>query len=513
MSDARKLYNIAYKLMSDKDLHAHLKSIGCSVFQSRDVFLSRLPEVNRRLLYKRYGFDSTAHYASKIGGMNKEHTQAVLHIGHVLADEDWPRCRLLFETGEVGWSKFRAIISWLHLHTDEEWSTLLRSLPKSALEEYVRGVRREHEESGEGAAHSSGKAPSDVVARVMTVVKREQDQERKRQRKRGRGRKRELGRERETDGAVSGLPSPTVAPSRQEQLGGRQPSGGNDTIVHRNKNGDRVIIHFTQLEADIIRRYTEQLRKKLGKNVSIGKAVQIGLATAMKTEPERFSYVPVIHTVPATNERYVDTHYGRMEVKEQDLEYGAPECAPIDLQEERSKVRHYVARTEGADLVEKIPGDDLCVENQLPDWKLKFHLRSEETPTSTFSDTNQSHGGDTEQSCSRKEKRVGRHIYNAVDRYLYLTYGGYCAYPGCQRKAKERHHIDRFKLEPSHAPDRIVPFCELHHQLAHYGLIKNEQTGDPARFRMGLAPQPTNKEEAARARVDLKWREHRMGAV
>lgn len=56
-----------------------------------------------------------------------------------------------------------------------------------------------------------------------------------------------------------------------------------------------------------------------------------------------------------------------------------------------------------------------------------------------------------------------------------------CVYPGCNKPAEEVHHPERYSLTKSH--EKLVPLCKTHHELAHNGLIENEES-DPATWRI-----------------------------
>lgn len=46
------------------------------------------------------------------------------------------------------------------------------------------------------------------------------------------------------------------------------------------------------------------------------------------------------------------------------------------------------------------------------------------------------------------------------------------------------HHTKRFAIKRRHLAEEIVPLCKIHHELAHAGLIKNEE-GDPLNWEIG----------------------------
>lgn len=74
-----------------------------------------------------------------------------------------------------------------------------------------------------------------------------------------------------------------------------------------------------------------------------------------------------------------------------------------------------------------------------------------------------------------KIETESRHIPVSIQRYVIAKTGGLCAFPGCNKKAVNFHHTQRFALEQVHDPDRIVGLCEAHHSIAHRGLIKDEE--------------------------------------
>lgn len=62
-----------------------------------------------------------------------------------------------------------------------------------------------------------------------------------------------------------------------------------------------------------------------------------------------------------------------------------------------------------------------------------------------------------------------------IDHYSRKKTGHMCAYPSCTREGEVLHHTQRFKSERVHDPDRLVLLCKDHHQIAHLGLIENEE--------------------------------------
>ncbi len=97
------------------------------------------------------------------------------------------------------------------------------------------------------------------------------------------------------------------------------------------------------------------------------------------------------------------------------------------------------------------------------------------------------------QKKTRKSKgTTGRQI--SAQKKHEVENNGQCAFPGCNNPHKEYHHPDRYALTGNHS--RIVPLCHEHHQIAHAGLITNENDS-PKRWQIRETPRPNT--------IDLKY--------
>ncbi len=76
-----------------------------------------------------------------------------------------------------------------------------------------------------------------------------------------------------------------------------------------------------------------------------------------------------------------------------------------------------------------------------------------------------------------------RYIPARIKKYVLKKTNGQCAYPGCVKSYKILHHTQRFALRHMHDSKTLVPLCKSHEQLAHQGLIANEQKG-PGNWRV-----------------------------
>jgi len=74
------------------------------------------------------------------------------------------------------------------------------------------------------------------------------------------------------------------------------------------------------------------------------------------------------------------------------------------------------------------------------------------------------------------KKTESRHIPAKIQRYVFARTNGACAFPGCTKSTKIKHHTQRFALEKVHDPDRLHGLCKEHERIAHLGLIENEHS-------------------------------------
>ncbi len=77
---------------------------------------------------------------------------------------------------------------------------------------------------------------------------------------------------------------------------------------------------------------------------------------------------------------------------------------------------------------------------------------------------------------NQPEEKVtdARHIPAEIKRFVIERSRGICEFPRCTRTYTILHHTQRFALEPTHDPARIIALCTPHERLAHQGLMENE---------------------------------------
>lgn len=72
-------------------------------------------------------------------------------------------------------------------------------------------------------------------------------------------------------------------------------------------------------------------------------------------------------------------------------------------------------------------------------------------------------------------KTKSRSVPAKIEQYVLIRSNGKCEFPNCNKKHEHLHHTNRFASDHTHDPDNIVALCKAHHDLAHHGLIADEQ--------------------------------------
>ena len=62
---------------------------------------------------------------------------------------------------------------------------------------------------------------------------------------------------------------------------------------------------------------------------------------------------------------------------------------------------------------------------------------------------------------------VGRYVPVVVKNVLRREFGDKCAVPGCDRRARETHHLLPYAITRQHDPRLMVNLCGEHHRIAH----------------------------------------------
>lgn len=105
-----------------------------------------------------------------------------------------------------------------------------------------------------------------------------------------------------------------------------------------------------------------------------------------------------------------------------------------------------------------------------------------------------------------------RVVSKKIKNLLEAKYKNKCGFPGCKWPAVEMHHIKRFAIFKRHRVEEIVPLCKIHHELAHAGLIENEE-GEVEKWNVGMEGQSgTWYADREKTLIDKRAQKFRMWA-
>jgi hypothetical protein len=96
-------------------------------------------EVMRRELYRDLGYGSIYHYATESLGFSKSKTAQFIRLSHSLGG--LPRLRRAVATGEVSWTKARAVVTVATSKTEAQWVEAARSSTRRELETKIAAVK------------------------------------------------------------------------------------------------------------------------------------------------------------------------------------------------------------------------------------------------------------------------------------------------------------------------------------------------------------------------------------
>lgn len=106
----------------------------------RRKFIGLLPEVERRRLYEKKGFNSIFEFAAKLAGLSADQVRLALNLERRFADK--PILKKMFENGEASINKLNRIVSIATAENEEELAAQIKVLPKSALDTLVRDKKQ-----------------------------------------------------------------------------------------------------------------------------------------------------------------------------------------------------------------------------------------------------------------------------------------------------------------------------------------------------------------------------------
>ncbi len=130
--------------LSDKELYRKCQYYGTAARAWRQKFIGLLPEVNRRRLYEKKGFDTIFEFAFKLCGLSDKQVRLALNLRQRV--EDKPALKKMLENGEVSINKLARVVSIATPENEEELAEKVKVLPTSALNTLVRDEKHSQRE-------------------------------------------------------------------------------------------------------------------------------------------------------------------------------------------------------------------------------------------------------------------------------------------------------------------------------------------------------------------------------
>lgn len=131
--------------LSDQKLYQLCITYGEQAKKWRYKFMGLLPEVNRRRLYEKKGFQSIFEFAKKLAGVSEEQVRRVLNLEKKF--EETPALKNLLVSGEVSVNKLARVASIATKENEEILANQAEILSKSALETLVKDEKKSQTET------------------------------------------------------------------------------------------------------------------------------------------------------------------------------------------------------------------------------------------------------------------------------------------------------------------------------------------------------------------------------
>lgn len=171
----RHLTSYFMKNLSDQTLYQLCREYGGRSIHWRNKFIGLLPEVDRRRLFEKKGFESIFEFAAKLAGLSQEQVRRVLNVDRTF--EPFPHLRRALVEGKVSIHKLARVASIATVENEEELVEKMKVLPQVALEVMIRdfknenGLRKSKIEQESVRAHTLQLLPQ-VEARLLELQRK-----------------------------------------------------------------------------------------------------------------------------------------------------------------------------------------------------------------------------------------------------------------------------------------------------------------------------------------------------
>lgn len=132
--------NMQIDKLADENLFRLCKVYGRRTLAWRAKFIGLLPEVFKRKVYEKKGFDSIFEFAKKLAGLSEEQVRLTLNLEKKF--EKLPELKNLLVNGEVSVNKLARVAAIASQENEQFWVENLKNLSKSAVETLVRDEKQ-----------------------------------------------------------------------------------------------------------------------------------------------------------------------------------------------------------------------------------------------------------------------------------------------------------------------------------------------------------------------------------
>ena len=133
--------------ISDEKLFQMARQFGSNALLWRRRFTGLLPEVDRRRLWEKKGYESVFVFGKKLAGLSEKQIRMVLNLERRFKYA--PALKSLLVNGEVSVNKLARVASIATKENEEELAEKVSVLPKKAIEVFVRDEKLATNEESE----------------------------------------------------------------------------------------------------------------------------------------------------------------------------------------------------------------------------------------------------------------------------------------------------------------------------------------------------------------------------
>jgi predicted HTH domain antitoxin len=128
--------------VSDIVLYKMCKRWGADALEARRKFAGLLPEIFKRRLYERRGYESIYHFAAKLAGMSHDQVNTVLRLEKRFKNK--PALREALTEGKISVNKLARVASIASVENQELLADKIETLSQKAVDVFVQDYKNEN---------------------------------------------------------------------------------------------------------------------------------------------------------------------------------------------------------------------------------------------------------------------------------------------------------------------------------------------------------------------------------